>query len=193
MSQDNLAANVRSIHEWLGITAADSCSSWLPLYHDMGLIGTFLGSLTAQIDLWLMSPLDFVRDPLRWLEAHGRHGATVTTAPNFGYGYTAKRVRPQDLEGMDFSRWRVAMNGAERIDPRAAAAFGALLAPHGFRTTAFAPATDSPRPPWPSRASRRAPGHAPYGWKADCTPAGRSCPPAGDGSGPPTRTAGRTG
>lgn len=139
VTRDNLAANVRSIHEWLGTTAADSCSSWLPLYHDMGLIGTFLGSLTAQIDLWLMSPLDFVRDPLRWLEAHGRHGATMTTAPNFGYGYTAKRVRPQDLEGMDFSHWRVAMNGAERIDPRAAAAFGALLAPQGFRTTAFAP------------------------------------------------------
>ncbi|MFB7292525.1 AMP-binding protein [Actinacidiphila glaucinigra] len=139
VSRDNLAANVRSIHEWLGTTASDSCSSWLPLYHDMGLIGTFLGSLTARIDLWLMSPLDFVRNPLRWLEAHGRHGATMTTAPNFGYGYTAKRVRPQDLEGMDFSHWRVAMNGAERIDPRAAAAFAALLAPHGFRTTAFAP------------------------------------------------------
>lgn len=139
VSRENLAANVSSIHQWLGITEADSCSSWLPMYHDMGLIGTFLGSVVAQIDLWLMSPIDFLRSPLRWLEVHGRHGATVTTSPNFGYAYAAKRVRPEQLQDLDFSSWRVAMNGAERIDPGAAAAFTELLAPHGFRSTAFTP------------------------------------------------------
>ncbi|MFJ1702300.1 AMP-binding protein [Kitasatospora sp. NPDC088346] len=139
VSPENLAGNVRAIHGWLGITPEDSCSSWLPMYHDMGLVGTFLGSVVAQIDLWLMTPLEFIRSPLRWIEAHGSNGVTVTTAPNFGYAYAARRVRPDDLAGMDFSRWRVAMNGAERIVPKAASDFAALLGPHGFRPEAFAP------------------------------------------------------
>ncbi|WP_328914613.1 MULTISPECIES: AMP-binding protein [unclassified Streptomyces] len=135
----NLAANVRAIHGWLGVTAEDSCSSWLPLYHDMGLIGTFLGSVVAQIDLWLMTPLDFIRSPTRWLECHGKHAVTITTAPNFGYGYAASRVREPALEGTDFSTWRVAMSGAERVDPRVAADFAARLDPYGFRPSAFTP------------------------------------------------------
>ncbi|MGW4802912.1 AMP-binding protein [Kitasatospora sp. NPDC004272] len=139
VSPENLAENVAAIHGWLGITPEDSVSSWLPMYHDMGLVGTFLGSVVAQIDLWLLTPLEFIRSPLRWLETHGSYGATVTTAPNFGYAYTARRVRPEQLSGMDFSRWRVAMNGAERIVPRAAADFAALLGPQGFRPEVFAP------------------------------------------------------
>jgi acyl-CoA synthetase (AMP-forming)/AMP-acid ligase II len=136
---DNLTANVRAIHGWLGVTSEDSCSSWLPLYHDMGLIGTFLGSVVAQIDLWLMSPVDFVRSPARWLDAHGRHGVTITTAPNFGYGYATSRVRDEELEGTDFSTWRVAMSGAERVDARVVADFTARLAPHGFDSRALTP------------------------------------------------------
>src|SRR5215218_1361566 len=139
VTPENLAANVAAIHGWLGVTPEDSCSSWLPLYHDMGLIGTFLGSVVAQIDLWLMTPVDFIRTPVRWLECHGRQGVTITTAPNFGYGYTTRRVGPAELEGMDFSRWRIAMNGAERIDPKVAADFAAMLAPHGFRPSVFTP------------------------------------------------------
>ncbi len=139
VSPENLAGNVAAIHGWLGLTPEDSCSSWLPMYHDMGLVGTFLGSVVAQIDLWLLSPIDFVRSPLRWLEAHGRHGVTITTAPNFGYAYAARRVARDDLVGMDFSGWRVAMNGAERIAPGAAADFADLLRPYGFRSSTFAP------------------------------------------------------
>jgi acyl-CoA synthetase (AMP-forming)/AMP-acid ligase II len=139
ITPDNLAANVAAIRGWLGVTPDDSCASWLPLYHDMGLIGTFLCSVVSQVDLWQMTPVDFIRSPLRWLECHGRHGVTITTAPNFGYGYTSNRVRPEELDGMDFSSWRAAMNGAERIDPKVAADFAAMLAPHGFRPSAFAP------------------------------------------------------
>ncbi|NGN69412.1 fatty acyl-AMP ligase [Streptomyces sp. A7024] len=135
----NLDANVRAILAWLGVTDADSCSSWLPLYHDMGLIGTFLGSAVAGIDLWLMAPVDFIRTPAKWLDCHGRYGATITTAPNFGYGYAASRVRDDDLAGADFSNWRVAMSGAERVDARVAADFATRLAPHGMRPSAFAP------------------------------------------------------
>jgi acyl-CoA synthetase (AMP-forming)/AMP-acid ligase II len=140
VTPENLVGNIHAIHARLGTTPSDACSSWLPLYHDMGLIGTFLGSVVAQIDLWLMSPLDFVRSPVRWLECHGRHGATLTAAPNFGYGYASRRATPGDLAGMDFSGWRVAMNGAERIDARATADFTDLLGPHGFRASAFVPA-----------------------------------------------------
>lgn len=139
VSPENLSGNVSAILGWLGITPEDSCSSWLPMYHDMGLVGTFLSSVVAQIDLWLLTPLEFIRSPLRWLECHGEHGVTVTTAPNFGYAYTARRVRPEQISGMDFSHWRVAMNGAERIIPDAAAEFAALLRPQGFRPTAYAP------------------------------------------------------
>ncbi|WP_340379380.1 AMP-binding protein [Streptomyces sp. SS7] len=136
---ENLTANVRAIHGWLGVSSEDSCSSWLPLYHDMGLIGTFLGSVVAQIDLWLMSPVDFIRSPARWLDCHGRHGVTITTAPNFGYGYATSRVREEELAGTDFSAWRVAMSGAERVDARVVADFTAKLAPYGFDSRALTP------------------------------------------------------
>jgi acyl-CoA synthetase (AMP-forming)/AMP-acid ligase II len=139
VTADNLAANVAAIHGWLGVTPEDSCSSWLPLYHDMGLIGTFLGSVVAQIDLWLMTPMDFIRSPARWLEAHGKHGVSITTAPNFGYGYATSRVKEEELAGSDFSAWRVAMSGAERVDARVAADFATRLNPYGFRTSAFTP------------------------------------------------------
>lgn len=135
----NLAANVEAITRWLRLTPEDSCSSWLPLYHDMGLVGAFLCSLVNQMDLWLMTPLDFIRSPLRWLECHGRLGVTTTTAPSFGYAHVARKIRPDDLAGMDFSRWRVAANGAERIDPLAAADFASLLRPFGFLPSAFSP------------------------------------------------------
>lgn len=140
VSSENLSANVRSIHTWLGITAEDVCASWLPTYHDMGLIGAFIGSVVAQIDLWMMAPVNFVRSPLSWLELFGRHGATVTASPNFGYALSARRVRPEQLEGLDFSGWRVAMSGAERVDSRVMASFTSLLQPHGFRSTAIVPA-----------------------------------------------------
>jgi acyl-CoA synthetase (AMP-forming)/AMP-acid ligase II len=140
VSADNLYENVRCIHRWLGVTEQDVCASWLPTYHDMGLIGTFVGSLVAQVDLWMMAPVNFVRSPLAWLELFGRHGATVTASPNFGYALTARRVRPEQLEGMDFSGWRVAMSGAERVDTRVMARFVDLLAPHGFSARSLVPA-----------------------------------------------------
>jgi acyl-CoA synthetase (AMP-forming)/AMP-acid ligase II len=111
----------------------------LPLYHDMGLIGAFLGSAVAQVDLWLMRPIDFIRSPATWLNCHGQHGVSITTAPNFGYAYAAARVRDEELAGADFSGWRAAMSGAERVDVRVAADFAVRLAPHGFRPAAFAP------------------------------------------------------
>ncbi|SHH24642.1 Acyl-CoA synthetase (AMP-forming)/AMP-acid ligase II [Jatrophihabitans endophyticus] len=132
ISRAALEANVAAIRGWLGWRDEDVFASWLPLYHDMGLIGGMVTPIASGTELWLLTPDQFVRSPLVWLECFGRHGATLTTSPSFGYGYTARRVRPDDLAGLDFSRWRVAILGAERIDPAAVAAFHRLVGPHGF-------------------------------------------------------------
>ena len=127
-----LTANVSAIRDWLRIRPGDVFASWLPLFHDMGLVGAMIMPLTSGIDLWLMTPEQFVRSPERWLDCFGRHGATVTTAPSFGYSYCARRVKPEQLQGTDFSAWRVAILGAERIDPQGVADFTTLIRPHGF-------------------------------------------------------------
>jgi acyl-CoA synthetase (AMP-forming)/AMP-acid ligase II len=127
-----LTANVTAIREWLGLTSADRFAGWLPLFHDMGLIGQLLTSITTCLDLWILTPEQFIRDPRRWLECFGRGGATIATSPSFGYSYAARRLSPDDLAGFDFSRWRVAILGAERIDPAGVGDFSALVTPLGF-------------------------------------------------------------
>ena len=127
-----LTENVMSIRKWLGYTSADRFAGWLPLFHDMGLIGQMLTSVTTRVDLWIMTPEQFIRAPKRWLECFGRYGATVTTSPSFGYSYAARRIKPDDLNGFDFSRWRVAILGAERIDPLGVREFTRLVGPLGF-------------------------------------------------------------
>ncbi|MGW1838138.1 AMP-binding protein [Streptomyces sp. NPDC002067] len=134
---ENLTANVAAIRSWLRWDEQDAFAHWLPLHHDMGLIGGLLTPLAAGTDLRVMTPRQFIRAPERWLECFGRHGATLTTAPPFGYAYAARRVRPEALDGMDFSRWRVAILGAERIDPAAVARFHRLVAPYGFTARAL--------------------------------------------------------
>ncbi|MCD0453478.1 AMP-binding protein [Actinocorallia sp. API 0066] len=132
VSPANLDHNLSSIIAWGGLHRDDVFASWLPLHHDMGLVGALLCPLVRQCDLLLMTPDQFVRDPLRWVSCLGQRGATKTTAPSFGYSYAARRVKPAQLEGMDFSALRMAILGAERIDPAGVAAFTALTAPHGF-------------------------------------------------------------
>lgn len=140
LSRDNLEANLEAIRRWLGLTREDTTCSWLPVYHDMGLLGCLLTPIVTQTDTWIMRPEQFVRDPLRWLECFGARGATLTAMPSFGYGYVARRVREHQLEGMRFDRWRACIVGAERIDPAALGSFWTLLRGHGFRRTSFLPA-----------------------------------------------------
>ncbi|KAB2342445.1 AMP-binding protein [Actinomadura rudentiformis] len=137
---DNLDDNITALRAWSQWGPGDSFASWLPLYHDMGLIGGLLTPLVSQADLWLMTPDQFIRSPLRWLECFGSLGATMTTAPTFGYAYTHRRVREQEIAEMDFSGWRVAICGAERVDAAELAEFTALLRPRGFRSEALMPA-----------------------------------------------------
>jgi acyl-CoA synthetase (AMP-forming)/AMP-acid ligase II len=140
ITRENLEENVAAIDGWLAMGADESGASWLPFHHDMGLVGMLIASVVRRRTLWQMRPADFLTDPVRWLECLGRHGASVTAAPAFGYAYAARRVRPERLAGMDFSGCTSAIAGAERIDPAALAAFAALLEPHGFRPEALRPA-----------------------------------------------------
>jgi acyl-CoA synthetase (AMP-forming)/AMP-acid ligase II len=96
--------------------------------------------MVNQNDIWVMRPDQFIRDPLRWIECFGRGGASITAAPNFGFGYAKKRLRDEDLEGMDFSSWRCAILGAERNDPEVLGRYAERLAPYGFRRETFVPA-----------------------------------------------------
>ncbi|WP_019927184.1 AMP-binding protein [Nocardia sp. BMG111209] len=139
VTRDNLCANISALHRWMRMSDGDSSALWLPHYHDMGLMSLLLG-VTSQITLWLMTPQQFIRDPLRWLRCLGESGATLTGGPPFGYLYAARRVQPEQLAGMDFSPCRVAVLGAERIDPAAIAEFARAVEPFGFRTAALMPA-----------------------------------------------------
>lgn len=144
LSLSNLEANVAMIREWLCMTPDHGTASWLPLYHDMGLIGCMITPVLNQSDLYMMQPTQFVQHPLRWLECFGLHGARVTAAPNFCLEYLLRiGQRPryeEEVEAMDFSRWEALILGAERIDPSAMRRFADWLAPRGFGRKTFMPA-----------------------------------------------------
>lgn len=141
ISDENLNSNVRGIIDWLGITDEDSTATWLPLYHDMGLVGCLITPISCGIDIWMMRPEQFVRYPGEWINCFGDGRATLTAAPNFGYGYAAKRIRMNPVsEGADFSRWRVAIVGAERVRGETLKELARVLSPQGFKESAFLPA-----------------------------------------------------
>lgn len=134
----NLHANTTFITDAVGWRAGDSTVSWLPLYHDMGLIGGLLTTVAEQGGLWLMRPDQFVRDPGRWLRAMS--AAQHTVAPSFGLGYTAKRLGREDVSGMDLSGLRSVITGAEPVDTADVEAFTELLADTGYDPARLRPA-----------------------------------------------------
>ncbi|MCX4750329.1 fatty acyl-AMP ligase [Kitasatospora sp. NBC_01287] len=136
----NLLANQESLRSLLGTTAADRFGSWLPYYHDMGLIAhllhpVLLGSFSVQV-----APDSFVRRPLRWLQAIERYGVTVAGGPNFCYDLCVRRITDEQLAGLDLSRWRLALNGAEPVRAESLRAFAERFAPTGFDPGALFPA-----------------------------------------------------
>ena len=139
LTHANLLANLRAMGEAIGVCSDDVFVSWLPLYHDMGLIGAWFGSLYFAMPLVLMSPLSFLARPSRWLTAISRHRGTISAAPNFAYELCAKKLADADLQGLDLSTWRLALNGAEPVSPRTLEAFAARFATCGLQQKAMTP------------------------------------------------------
>ncbi|TMM15275.1 MAG: fatty acyl-AMP ligase [Actinobacteria bacterium] len=126
-----IGANIDAIAEAARLDVeGDVIVSWLPLYHDMGLIGLLMTPMTTGTDLVLGAPQDFMAAPGRWMQWMSDFGGTVTCGPNFAYALAARALRRQS--GWDLSRWRVALNGAEPVDPQAVDDFCAAGAPHGL-------------------------------------------------------------
>ncbi|MCP3771084.1 non-ribosomal peptide synthetase [Streptomyces sp. MAR25Y5] len=139
VTHGNLLANSREIQRTFGTGPHDHAVSWLPPYHDMGLIGGILQPLYAGCTATLMSPFSFVTSPRMWLELMSREGARVGGGPNFAYDLCVDRLSDADLEGLDLSRWEVAFNGAEPVRAETLDRFAAKMAPTGFRRQAFFP------------------------------------------------------
>ena len=139
LTHANVSANIDAFlgPSAVAASADDVGVSWLPLNHDMGLVGMALGSLYTGRTCVLLPPEVFVRRPAEWLRAITRHRGTVSFAPNFAYDLCVRRVK--DLSGLDLSTWRVAGCGAEPIHPPTLAAFAEKFGPAGFRDTSFLP------------------------------------------------------
>ncbi len=114
--------------------------SWLPMFHDMGLIGAVLHAAYTGGSCTLLSPLAFLQRPGAWLRAISRYRATVSASPNFGYELAARKVRPAELAGLDLSGWRTALSGAEPVRAETFARFLERFAPCGLRADALFPA-----------------------------------------------------
>ncbi|MFY1652856.1 amino acid adenylation domain-containing protein [Solwaraspora sp. WMMB762] len=139
LTHGNLLHNSRLIQDFFHTTPQTRGLSWLPPYHDMGLIGCVLQPLFAGLPIWLMSPLDFLRRPQSWLEAVTKFGITMTGGPNFAYDLCVRRTTPEQQAQLSLSTWQVAFNGAEPVRRSTMERFSAAFAPAGFRAEAFLP------------------------------------------------------
>jgi fatty-acyl-CoA synthase len=141
LTHKSLSANIAAISGVHGLDAreGDVAVSWLPLFHDMGLVGIALGAIYTARPAVIMTPHAFVKRPAEWLRAMTRYRATISFAPNFAYDLCVRRVKDRDLEGLDLSAWRIAGCGAEPIHAPTLSAFAEKFAPVGFRATSFVP------------------------------------------------------
>jgi 1-acyl-sn-glycerol-3-phosphate acyltransferase len=139
LSHDNLFANIRAIGRAIDATSADVLVSWLPLYHDMGLIGAWLGSLYFGAPFYVMSPLSFLAHPQNWLWAIHRFRATISAAPNFAFERCLNKIDDADLTGLDLSSLRFLANGAEPVSVQTLQRFCEKFKRYGFRREAMAP------------------------------------------------------
>jgi acyl carrier protein len=139
LTHADILASLRSMGEALEARSSDVFVSWLPLYHDMGLIGAWLGSMVYGFPLVLMSPLTFLARPERWLKAIHRHRGTLSGGPNFAYELCLRRIDDAAIEGLDLSSWRLAFNGAEPVSPQTMEQFTRRFARYGLRAEAITP------------------------------------------------------
>ncbi|SPY62516.1 peptide synthase [Pseudomonas aeruginosa] len=137
VSHGNLVANEVLIRRGFGIGADDVIVSWLPLYHDMGLIGGLLQPIFSGVPCVLMSPRYFLERPVRWLEAISQYGGTVSGGPDFAYRLCSERVAESALERLDLSGWRVAFSGSEPIRQDSLERFAEKFAASRFEASSF--------------------------------------------------------
>jgi fatty-acyl-CoA synthase len=121
----------------LNLELGDRCVSWLPMYHDMGLVGSMLTPLVSQITVDLLPTREFARRPLQWLELITRYGGTIAYSPSFGYELCARRAQTASIDALDLRNWRVAGIGGDMIRPGVLSTFQKRFAPRGFRGEAF--------------------------------------------------------
>lgn len=139
LSHANLLHNSWLLANAMGHTDRPVFVSWLPLFHDMGLIAKLIQSVYWNAECVFMPPTAFLQEPIRWLRALSDHGGTISGAPNFAYELCVRRVPPELREGLDLSRWQVAFNAAEPVHAATMDAFAAEFAPYRFRREAFYP------------------------------------------------------
>ncbi|MDF3036966.1 MAG: amino acid adenylation domain protein, partial [Paucimonas sp.] len=139
VSHGSLMANARALEEGMSMSPDDIYLSWLPLYHDMGLIGGLLQPIHRGIPAVLMTPRFFIERPVRWLEAITRHRATVSGAPDFAFRLCVERVRDGQMQGLDLSSWRIAFSGAEPVRHDTTQAFMERFAQVGLAAQAIYP------------------------------------------------------
>jgi acyl-CoA synthetase (AMP-forming)/AMP-acid ligase II len=139
VTHSNLIHNSRQIYRLFGHSTDTIGVSWLPPYHDMGLVGGVLQPMFGGFPVIQLSPLSFVQRPIRWLEAISREGATSSGAPNFAYELCIRKTTPDQRKNLDLSTWKVAFNGSEPIRPETLQRFSELFAPCGFDPAAFLP------------------------------------------------------
>jgi acyl-CoA synthetase (AMP-forming)/AMP-acid ligase II/acyl carrier protein len=139
VSHENLLYNATLIQHCFEDGEDSIGVSWLPPYHDMGLIGGILQPLSIGRPMILMSPMAFLRKPVRWLQAISRYRATTSGGPNFAYELCVKKITPAECETLDLGSWQVAFNGAEPIRPQTLDAFAKKFQAYGFHRDAFYP------------------------------------------------------
>lgn len=139
VSHGNLLHNTSLIRQGFGVSEEHVGASWLPPYHDMGLIGGVLVPLFSGLPVYLMSPMSFLKRPIRWLELIGKYGVTCTGGPNFGYDYCVKRINAKQVESLNLSSWEIAFNGAEPIRAESLKRFSQHFAAADFSHSAFMP------------------------------------------------------
>ena len=139
LSHANLMANVRAMGQAVNTSREDVFVSWLPLYHDLGLIGANFASLVLGFPTVLMSPLAFLSRPSSWMRAIHRHRGTLSGGPNFAFELCLRRIPDEDMEGIDLSSWRFAFNAAEPVSPDTIVAFEKRFARYGLRNNCLSP------------------------------------------------------
>jgi 1-acyl-sn-glycerol-3-phosphate acyltransferase len=139
LSHANLMANVRAMGAAVNANPGDVFVSWLPLYHDLGLIGANFASLVLGFPTVLMSPLAFLSRPSSWLRAIHRHRGTMSGGPNFSFELCLRRIQDEDMQGIDLSTWRFAFNAAEPVSPDTIVEFEKRFAQWGLRKNCLSP------------------------------------------------------